>query len=283
MAERQDIRARASERVADATAAASERVADAKATASERVAGARATASERAADAKTAASERVADARAAAEEFIARQKPRLRGVSHEWAFFVSLVAGGALVIAAPTSRATLAVAIYAASLSALLGVSALYHRVNWRRPSARRWMRRLDHSMIFLLIAGTTTPFALLVLDGPWANALLIAVWAGAAAGIVVELIWVDAPKWATTIVYLSVGWIGVLGFPGIVVSAGIGAGALIATGGVLYTTGAIVYARQRPDPNPAVFGYHEIFHLLVIAAAAAHFAAVAIYALPAG
>jgi hemolysin III len=137
--------------------------------------------------------------------------------------------------------------------------------------------------MIFLLIAGTMTPFVVLVLDGPWAKALLIAVWAGAAAGIVVELIWVEAPKWVTTIIYLSVGWIGALGFPGIVVSAGVGAGVLIAAGGVLYTTGAIVYARQRPDPNPAVFGYHEIFHVLVIVAAAAHFAAVAIYALPAG
>src|SRR5438093_1497222 len=262
---------------------AKQRVDTARAGAAERVETARAAASERMADAGAAASERVSDAKAAAGEMIARTKPRLRGVSHEWAFFVSLVAGAALVIAAPTPRATAAVAIYAASLSALLGVSALYHRINWRRPEIRRWMRRLDHSMIFLLIAGTTTPFAVLVLEGPLANALLIAVWAGAAAGIVVELIWVDAPKWATTIVYLSVGWIGLLGFPGIVVSAGIGAGALIAAGGVLYTTGAIVYARQRPDPNPAVFGYHEIFHLLVIAAAAAHFAAVALYALPAG
>ena len=279
MAESEDMLARSRERVAGATASASERVADAKATATERVAAA----SGRVADARVAASERVADAKAAAEQFIARQKPRLRGVSHEWAFFVSLGAGGALVAAAPTPRATLAVAIYAASLSALLGVSALYHRVDWQRPEIRRWMRRLDHSMIFLLIAGTITPFAVLVLDGPWAKALLIAVWAGAAAGIVVELIWVEAPKWVTTIIYLSVGWIGALGFPGIVVSAGIGAGALIAAGGVLYTTGAIVYARQRPDPNPAVFGYHEIFHVLVIAAATAHFAAVAIYALPAG
>ncbi len=279
MAEREDMLARSRERVADATASASERVADAKATATERVAAA----SGRVADARVAASERVAGAKAAGEEFIARQTPRLRGVSHEWAFFVSLGAGGALVAAAPTPRATLAVAIYAASLSALLGVSALYHRVDWQRPEIRRWMRRLDHSMIFLLIAGTMTPFAVLVLDGPWAKALLIAVWAGAAAGIVVELIWVEAPKWVTTIIYLSVGWIGALGFPGIVVSAGVGAGALIAAGGVLYTTGAIVYARQRPDPNPAVFGYHEIFHVLVIAAATAHFAAVAIYALPAG
>jgi hemolysin III len=143
-------------------------------------------------------------------------------------------------------------------------------------------MRRLDHSMIFVLIAGTVTPFAVLVMQGPWAEALLIAVWAGAAAGIVVELIWVDAPKWVTTIVYLSVGWIGVLGFPGIIVEAGIGAGALIAAGGVLYTAGAVIYARQSPDPKPAVFGYHEIFHALVLAAASAHFAAVAIYALPA-
>ncbi len=97
------------------------------------------------------------------------------------------------------------------------------------------------------------------------------------------ELIWVDAPKWVSTIVYLAVGWIGLLGFPAIVVAAGVGAGALIAAGGVLYTAGAVIYARQRPDPNPAVFGYHEIFHALVIAAAAAHFAAIAIYALPSG
>ena len=251
--------------------------------AKDRVADARAAASERVADAAAVASERVAEAKTAADEFIARQKPRLRGVSHEWAFFVSVIAGAILVLAAPTARATAAVAIYAASLSALLGVSALYHRINWRRPEIRLWMRRLDHSMIFLLIAGTVTPFAVLVLHGTLANALLIAVWAGAAAGIVVELVWVEAPKWATALVYLAVGWIGALGVPGIVVNAGLGAGALIAIGGALYTAGAVIYARQRPDPNPAVFGYHEVFHALVIAAAVAHFAAVAIYALPAG
>ena len=123
-------------------------------------------------------------------------------------------------------------AIYAFSLSALLGTSALYHRVNWRRPEIRTWMRRLDHSMIFLLIAGTVTPFALLVMSGPLADALLIAVWAGALAGIVVELIWVDAPKWVSTIVYLAVGWIGA---PRVSrrssSSAGLGAGLLIAVG----------------------------------------------------
>jgi hemolysin III len=222
----------------------------------------------------------VGEARDAVSEAAALVKPRLRGVSHFWAFLVALVAGGVLVATAPDGRATLAATIYAGSLAALFGISALYHRVDWR-PATRRWMRRLDHSAIFLLIAGTTTPFALLVLDGAFATGLLIAVWAGAAAGIVVELFWVDAPKWATAIVYLSVGWIGAVGFPAIVARAGVTAGALIALGGLLYTAGAVVYARQRPDPNPAVFGYHEIFHVLVIAAAAAHFAAVAIFALP--
>jgi hemolysin III len=258
--------------MSEATAAASERMTDARAVAAERVT-----------DAKVAASERVAGAKTAAEELIARSKPRLRGVTHEWAFFISLVAGAALIVAAPSGHARLAMAIYAVSLSGLLGTSALYHRVNWRRPEIRRWMRRLDHSMIFLLIAGTVTPFALLVMSGSLADALLIAVWAGALAGIIVELIWVDAPKWVSTTVYLAVGWIGLLGFPAIIVAAGLGAGALIAVGGVLYTAGAVIYARQRPDPNPAVFGYHEIFHVLVIAAATAHFAAIAIYALPSG
>ena len=276
-------RQRAQQRVTEAKSAASERMSEARSAASDRVSEARTAATERVTEAKAAATERVTEAKAAAEELIARTKPRLRGVTHEWAFFISLVAGAALIAAAPSGQSRVAMAIYAFSLSGLLGTSALYHRVNWRRPEIRRWMRRLDHSMIFLLIAGTVTPFALLVMSGPLASALLIAVWAGAIAGIVVELIWVDAPKWATTIVYLAVGWIGVLGFPAIVVDAGLGAGLLIAAGGVFYTTGAIVYATQRPDPNPAVFGYHEIFHVLVLAAAAAHFAAVAIYALPSG
>jgi hemolysin III len=276
-------RERARERVTEAKASASERVLEARSAASEHLNEARAAATERVTEAKSAATERVTEAKAAAEDLIARTKPRLRGVTHEWAFFVSLVAGAALIVAAPSDHARLAVAIYALSLSALLGTSALYHRVNWRRPEIRRWMRRLDHSMIFLLIAGTVTPFAVLVMNGPLADALLIAVWAGALAGIVVELIWVDAPKWFSTIVYVAVGWIGALGFPAIVVEAGLGAGLLIAAGGVLYTAGAVVYARQRPDPNPAVFGYHEIFHVLVLAAIAAHFAAIAIYALPSG
>jgi hemolysin III len=144
-------------------------------------------------------------------------------------------------------------------------------------------MRRLDHSMIFLLIAGTITPFAVLILDGPLATAVLVAVWAGAIAGIVVETVWIEAPKWVSSTVYVAVGSLGAIAMPAIVSEAGIGAGALIALGGGLYVVGAVVYAMQRPDPRPAVFGYHEIFHVLVVAAAAAHFAAIAIYAGPAG
>ena len=209
-------------------------------------------------------------------------KPRLRGVSHEYAFFVSLVLGLGLILAAKGGEARFAAGVYAVSLSALFGVSALYHRVDWKRPSSRRWMRRLDHTMIFFLIAGTVTPFALLVLEGPLATAILIAVWSGAVAGTIVELVWVDHPKWVSAVVYIAVGMIGAVGFPAIVSEAGIVAGLLIAGGGALYASGAIIYAAQRPDPSPAVFGYHEIFHVLVIAAAAAHFAAIALFALPA-
>jgi hemolysin III len=275
---------RASDNLAERRDAAVDRVVGARDAAVEKVTDARDAAVEKVADARETAAEKVADAKAAAAELLAkRPKPRLRGVSHEYAFFVSLVLGAGLIVAAKGSEARLAVAIYAASLSALFGVSALYHRVNWERPEIRRWMRRLDHTMIFFLIAGTVTPFALLVMEGPFATGLLIAVWAGAFAGTIVELLWVEHPKWVAVIVYFAVGAIGVAGFPAIVVEAGIAAGALIAMGGALYVTGAIIYAAQRPDPSPTVFGYHEIFHVLVIAAAAAHFAAIALFALPAG
>jgi hemolysin III len=211
-----------------------------------------------------------------------RMKPRLRGVLHQWAFFVAIAAGAAIVVAAPAGRAKLATVVYALSVVGLFGVSAVYHRVNWVSATARRWMRRLDHSMIFFLIAGTYTPFALLVLDGTLATAILIAVWGGAAAGIVLNLAWADAPKWVTAIVYVTLGWVAIVAFPDMFSELGAGAVTLVAAGGVLYTTGAVVYALQRPDPAPAVFGYHEVFHLLVIAAAALQYAAVAFYVLPA-
>jgi hemolysin III len=232
-------------------------------------------------EARDAAVERAEHAREVAADAIAAVKPRLRGVSHEWAFFVSLVLGAALILAARTPKATLAVAVYAVSLSALLGTSALYHRVNWTRPELRRWMRRLDHSMIFFLIAGTYTPFALLVLSGPLADAILVVVWVGAMAGAAVEVIWIDHPKWVAALIYISLGWVATVAFPQLWVDMGVAGTLLVAAGGLLYTAGAVVYATQRPDPVPQVFGYHEVFHALVIAAAATHFAAVAFFALP--
>jgi hemolysin III len=274
---------RAGEAMSSAQRNAAGAMANARENAREAVTTARENASEAMATARENAADAMATARDNASEAIAKVRPRLRGVFHEYAFPIALLAGAALVVAAPGGRARLAAAIYAFSLAALLGTSALYHRVTWRRPEIRRWVRRLDHSMIFLLIAGTVTPFALLVLHGAFADAILIAVWVGAAVGIVVELVWVEAPKWVAALVYVGIGWVGALAFPAIAIDAGIGAAALIAAGGILYGAGAIIYARERPNPNPAVFGYHEIFHVLVLAAAAAHFAAVAIYALPAG
>jgi hemolysin III len=274
---------RGAERAADAVSSARENASDAVASARENAADAMSSAKENVAAARDNAADAMASAKENAAEVIAKVKPRLRGVFHEWAFPVALLAGVILVLAAPSGRAKLAAGIYAFSLAALLGTSALYHRVDWKRPRLRLWVRRMDHSMIFLLIAGTLTPFALLVLHGAFAEAILIAVWAGAAVGIVVELIWVQAPKWVSVIVYVGVGWIGAVAFPAIAIKAGIGAAILVAVGGLLYTVGAVIYARESPDPKPAVFGYHEIFHVLVLAAATTHFAAIAIYALPAG
>jgi hemolysin III len=210
-----------------------------------------------------------------------RVRPRFRGVTHKYAFYASLITGAVLLLVAPTRKAGAAAAIYAASVSALFGTSALYHRITWK-PTARRWMRRLDHSMIFVLIAGTYTPFALLVLHGTLATVVLAVVWGGALVGIGLKLVWIDAPKWLIAGVYLALGWVGIVTIPQLASRAGAGAVTLLMIGGLLYTAGAVIYAVRRPDPSPKVFGYHEIFHLLVIAAAATHYAAVVAYALPA-
>ena len=217
------------------------------------------------------------------ERAVEAVKPRLRGVSHMYGALVSVPLGAALVIAAPSGRATLAALIYAVAVTGLLTTSATYHRIDWRRPRARAWMRRLDHSMIFVLIAGTYTPFSLLVLDGTLATAVLIAVWAGALGGIVLNLVWITAPKWLTATVYVALGWVAVIAMPQLADRLGALGVALLMGGGLLYTAGAVIYAARKPDPAPAVFGYHEIFHALVLAAAAAHFAVVAFYALPKG
>jgi len=209
-------------------------------------------------------------------------KPRLRGVFHEYAFFVSVACGIALVIAASDGRARVAATIYAFAVSALLGTSALYHRVTWR-PQVRRWMRRLDHSMIFVLIAGTYTPVALLALKGALAQTILIVVWAGALGGVIFKLAWIDAPKWLFALVYIALGWVSAAIFGELPAAIGWLGVAGLAAGGLLYTIGAVVYASERPNPFPKVFGYHEVFHVLVIVAAALHYAVIAFAVLPRG
>ena len=208
-------------------------------------------------------------------------KPRLRGVSHQWAFFVSVALGAALVVVAPSGQPRLAAAIYALTVAALFGTSALYHRITWASLGSRRWMKRLDHSMIFCLIAGTYTPFALLVLEGDLATVILIVVWAGALAGVLMKLVWIDAPKALVAVTYILLGWVAVAAFPAMIERLGVTATTLVAAGGLLYTIGALVYAFQRPDPAPSVFGYHEVFHALVILAAALQYAVIAFYVIP--
>jgi hemolysin III len=208
-------------------------------------------------------------------------KPRLRGVWHQWAFYVSLALGAVLVAAAEAGQPRLAAAVYAVSVAALFGTSALYHRITWASQAARRWMKRLDHSMIFFLIAGTYTPFALLVLDGTLATVILVVVWSGALAGSVMKLVWIDAPKALVAILYLALGWVAVAAFPTMLAELGITGTVLVAVGGLLYTAGALVYAFQRPNPAPTVFGYHEVFHALVILAAALQYAVIAFYVIP--
>ena len=225
--------------------------------------------------------EMLADPRALSELPVhERPKPRMRGRLHQGAFIGSIPAGVLLVLLAPDARARVATSIYALTLTGLFGVSAAYHLGDWT-PAAHRRMQRLDHSMIFVLIAGTYTPFAVLVLQEPLREVVLAGVWAGAAVGIVFTLLWVDAPAWLTAAAYVALGWFSVIALPQIVERAGVGALALLAAGGVAYTAGAVVYARRRPDPRPATFGYHEIFHVLVVVAALAHFVAIAVFAVP--
>ncbi len=207
-------------------------------------------------------------------------RPRLRGVLHQWAFVVSLVTGVGLVLEAASVRARIAVAVYALSVAAVFGISALYHRVEWRTLSARRRMRRLDHTMIFVLIAGSYTPFSVLVLHGTLGVVILIAVWSAALAGGVFKLVWIDAPGWLGTATYILVGWIAVIAMPELVDRLGVPAVAALALGGILYSVGGVIYARKRPDPLPSVFGYHELFHTLVIAAAALQYVVVAFWIL---
>jgi hemolysin III len=209
-------------------------------------------------------------------ETLELDKPRLRGVLHQWAFVASLAAGGALVVEAAGARARVAAAIFAATVAAMFGASALYHRVTWQ-PRPRRWLRRLDHAMIYSLIAGTYTPFGLLALSGAWRLTILAIVWTGALVAIVLKFVWVDAPKWLSAAIALGLGWVGVVAFPKIIGEVGWTSASLLFAGGILYSIGAIVYLLRRPDPLPNTFGYHEVFHAFVIGAVMLQYGGVAL------
>ena len=204
-------------------------------------------------------------------------KPRLRGVLHEGAFFVAIIVAPLLLLSADGLRTRVAAGVFAFSVAACFGVSALYHRITWT-PSWRRLMRRADHAGVYLLIAGTYTPVTLLVLKGDWGSVLLTIAWAGALIAILFKIIWVDAPKWVAAALGLALGWIAVVALPQLVERLQPTALTLLIAGGLLYSVGAVVYARRKPDPLPAVFGYHEVFHALTIAAAACQYVAIALF-----
>jgi hemolysin III len=212
----------------------------------------------------------------------APQRPLLRGVLHQAAFAVSLVVGTLLIVGADGASRHVAAAVFAASVAACFGASALYHRVTWT-PNLRRWMRRIDHAGIYLLIAGTYTPVCLLVLDGSWRIVVLAIVYAGAAAAVVLKFAWVDAPKWVAAALGLALGWTAVVALPQLATRLNPAAVALLGVGGLAYTAGAIIYARRRPNPMPMVFGYHELFHALTIAAVACQYVAIAFFVIHAG
>jgi hemolysin III len=203
-------------------------------------------------------------------------KPRLRGHLHQWASAIFFVAGIVLISLARDPRARLGAAIYALSACLLYGTSALYHRREWK-PAAKSLMKRLDHSMILVLIAGTYTPFALLLLHGTASTVILTIAWAGALAGITMRMLWITAPRWAVIGPYLLVGWVALFVLPDFLHAGGVAVFVLIASGGLIYTLGAVVYATKWPNPWPKTFGFHEVFHLMTILAGVSMYVAVSI------
>ncbi|MFN2523504.1 MAG: hemolysin III family protein [Mycobacteriales bacterium] len=203
-------------------------------------------------------------------------KPRLRGVLHEAAFAVSLVTGTVLICLADGGRERVAASIYAVSVALLFGTSAAYHRVNWS-PRAHALMARLDHSMIFLLIAGTYTPFCLLLLQGSSRWILLSIVWGGALLGIVLRNTVRQPRRWLFVGLYLALGWVALAIVPDVLRHGGWAVLTLLLAGGAFYSVGAVVYARQKPNPSPSWFGFHEVFHALTLLAFITHYAAVSV------
>ena len=201
----------------------------------------------------------------------ASEKPLLRGYSHQYAFVVSALACAWLLVRAAPLHEALPIAVYTVGVTGMFGVSALYHRIQWP-PKKRAWMRRLDHAAIFAMIAGTGTPIFMLGVSGPAGIRVMLWSWVAAGAGMLKSLVWSGAPKWLSSVLYVAVGWMVMPSLPELHRALGDQNIALLLIGGLLYTVGAAVYALRRPDPSPRVFGYHEIFHLLVIFAAVLHF-----------
>ena len=209
-------------------------------------------------------------------------KPLLRGVLHQAAFSVSLVVGALLIAGAAGERRHVAAAVFGGSVAVCFGASALYHRVSWP-PRLRLWMRRVDHAGVYGLIAGTYTPICLLVLDGAWRAVVLVIVYVGAGAAVVLKFAWVEAPSWVAAARGIALGWTGVAVLPQLTTRLDPAAVALLGVGGLLSTAGAIIYARRRPNPFPAVFGYHELFHALTLVAVASHYVAIAFFVIRSG
>jgi hemolysin III len=208
-----------------------------------------------------------------------RVKPLLRGVFHEVAFYAAVALSVPLALSAETGKARAAAIVFSACLALCFGASALYHRPTWT-PRVRARLARLDHAGIYLLIAGTYTPFGFLVLSEGWAIPVLAIVYTGAAAAIAMKLCWVRVPKALSAAIGIGLGWVGVVAFSQLA-KVGFGGITLVVAGGVLYTAGALIYALKRPDPKPAVLGYHELFHLCTLGAAACQYAAIAFFVLP--
>jgi hemolysin III len=208
---------------------------------------------------------------------VAEYKPRLRGWLHAYAAMISLLTGAVLVAvtaAEKGSESAASTSIYAATVTMLFGTSALYHRLNWS-DRRRHLMKRLDHSMIFVFIAGTYTPIAALTLPRDKAIAVLVVVWAGALIGVGLQFSWAGAPRWLSAPCYLALGWVAVFVMPDLLHHTGLAAFTLIVLGGLVYTLGAVVYALKRPNPWPGTFGFHEVFHACTLVAALCHYIAI--------
>ena len=205
-------------------------------------------------------------------------RPRMRGWLHFWSFFVAIATGATLITLAASTvsgRAALGTSVYGATVLGLFGTSALYHRHTWTSARARLWMKRLDHSMIFVFIAGTYTPLALFAMDRVTGYVVLAVIWGGALTGVALKLLWPHAPRWLGVPIYIGLGYVAVFVLPQLIQHAGVASVVLLLAGGLFYTVGAVFYATRWPNPWPKTFGHHEFFHAATIVAAICHYIAI--------